>query len=153
MLTVFEIRPVLLSDHHFGSHLGFPCKELSQKVKKCLNIFLNHTNMGIDTKIITICQLLTEIQLDLIIGPYYGGHIGFFSFPDFLELGTFFWWLRGPIWVENQWETFRCNLFEVDTLISVECLDYHSKSQLFWRPVEVRFCPFTRRAPRSVIQI
>ena len=90
-LLLTEIQLSVVIRHHFGSHLGFPCKELSQNVMNGLNIFLTHTNMGIDTKIITICQLLTEIQLDLIIGIYYGGHVGFFSFPDFFELGTFFW--------------------------------------------------------------
>ena len=90
-LLMTEIQLILVIRHNFGSHLGFPGKELSQDVMNGLNTFLIHKNMGIDTKIITICQLLTEIQLDLIIGPYYGGHIGFFSFPDFLELGTFFW--------------------------------------------------------------
>ncbi len=57
--------------------LDFDARHLSKGVKNDLNRILTHKNMGIDTKIITICLLLIELQLILVIDCHYGGHFGF----------------------------------------------------------------------------
>ena len=69
----FEHIPFLGKCHYFSI---FPLSELSNTNRKCSIRLAVLENIGLDTKIMILCQILTEIWLIIDLGGLFG-HRGF----------------------------------------------------------------------------
>ena len=88
------------------------------------NGYLDPENLVLDTKIMVLSSIVTEIICIYGNGGHLGGHLGFDHFPHGVALGTFsmlFWGLNGNALLQKK---FCYNLFRVDPSESTRLLDY-----------------------------